>query len=307
MSARLMRILHQERRSVFKCDVKMKLRYINESKICKINENNGVTYITFPKLEKYHKNLIHGFSTRLGGVSKDHFATMNLSFHRGDAPETVMENHRRFAKALGYDEKNLVFSDQVHLTNFHKVTREDCGKGILRESDIKEIDGLVTDVPNIPLITFYADCVPLFFYDPDKKVIAMAHSGWRGTVERIGAKMIDFMEIEYGSRREQIVCAIAPSICQKCYEVSADVAEQFLTEFGTSYGDSLLYAKNNGKFQLNLHTACKITLLEAGVLENHLDVTDLCTCCNSDFFFSHRASHGKRGNLAGVMVLKGKD
>ena len=282
----------------------MQLQYMNNSKTCNINEKNGVSYITFPKLSAYEKDMIHGFSTRLGGVSKEHLASMNLSFSRGDDRENVLENHRRFAAALGYDEKKLVFSDQVHLANFHKVTKEDCGKGIVRESDIKEIDGLVTNEPGIPMITFYADCVPLFFYDPVKKVIAMAHSGWRGTVERIGAKMVAFMEAEYGSEGKDILCAIAPSICQKCYEVSEDVALHFLEVFGDGYGEELLYRKENGKYQLNLHKACEITLLEAGISKEHLDITDLCTCCNPEFFFSHRASRGMRGNLAGVMMLR---
>lgn len=282
----------------------MKLKYINDNHTCKVNEKNGIAYITFPKLSVFDKDMVHGFSTRSGGVSKEHLSSMNLSFSRGDDRENVMENHRRFAKALGYEETKLVFSDQVHLTKFHKVTKNDCGKGILKESDIKEIDGLVTDEPGIPIITFYADCVPLFFYDPVKKVIAMAHSGWRGTVERIGAKMIAYMETEYGSRVQDIICAVAPSICQKCYEVSEDVAFRFLEVFGEGYGDELLYAKEHGKYQLNLHKACEITLLEAGIKEKHLDVTDLCTCCNPDFFFSHRASHGMRGNLAGVMMIK---
>jgi hypothetical protein len=232
---------------------------------------------------------------------------MNLSFSRGDETENVMENHRRFAKALGYDEKKLVFSDQVHLTKFHKVTAADCGKGIVRESDIKEIDGLVTNEPGVPIITFYADCVPLFFYDPVKRVIAMAHSGWRGTVERIGGKMVSFMAEEYGSNSKDIVCAVGPSICQSCYEVSEDVALRFLEVFGNEHGNKLLYAKDNGKYQLNLHKACEITLLEAGIKEEHIDVTDLCTCCNPEFFFSHRASHGMRGNLAGVMMIKEKN
>ena len=282
----------------------MQLQYINDSKTCVVNEKNGVSYITFPKLSEYNQDIVHGFSTRFGGVSKEHLSSMNLSFTRGDDRACVLENHRRFAAALGYDESKLVFSDQVHLTNFHKVTKEDCGKGIIKDSDIKEIDGLVTNEPGIPMITFYADCVPLFFYDPVKKVIAMAHSGWRGTVERIGAKMIAFMEQEYGSNRKDIVCAIAPSICQKCYEVSEDVALRFLQVFGEGYGDELLYRKEDGKYQLNLHKACEITLLEAGVKKEHLDITDLCTCCNPEFFFSHRASHGMRGNLAGVMMLK---
>lgn len=282
----------------------MELKYINNQHTCNINEKNGVAYVTFPKLSAYDREFVHGFSTRLGGVSQEHLSSMNLSFTRGDDRENVMENHRRFAGALGYDETRLVFSDQVHLTHFHKVTKADCGKGIIRESDIKETDGLVTDEPGIPIITFYADCVPLFFYDPVKKVIAMAHSGWRGTVERIGAKMVSYMEKEYGSRPQDIVCAIAPSICQKCYEVSEDVALRFLEVFGNGFGDELLYRKENGKYQLNLHRACEITLLEAGIAKEHLDVTDLCTCCNPDVFFSHRASHGRRGNLAGVMMIK---
>lgn len=282
----------------------MQLTYINDTKTCQIHKKDHVTYITFPRLSEFDNELIHGFSTRLGGVSKDYLGSMNLSFTRGDDREAVLENHRRFAKALGYDENKLVFSNQVHLTNFHKVTREDCGKGITKESDIFEIDGLVTNEPGIPLITFYADCVPLFFYDPMKKVIAMAHSGWKGTVERIGAEMVSYMGTEYGSKPEDIICAIAPSICQKCYEVSEDVALRFLEVFGDGYGDTLLYKKGNGKYQLNLHKACEITLLDAGIRPEHLDITDICTCCNPEFLFSHRASNGMRGNLAGVMMLK---
>ncbi|MDE5778268.1 MAG: polyphenol oxidase family protein [Lachnospiraceae bacterium] len=142
----------------------MDLKYINGNKTCNINEKLGVTYITFPKLSKYDEDMLHGFSTRLGGVSKNYLASMNLSFTRGDDNESVIENHRRFAAALGYDENKLVFSDQVHMTHFHKVTKQDAGKGIIKESDILEIDGLVTNEPGIPIITFYADCVPLFFY-----------------------------------------------------------------------------------------------------------------------------------------------
>lgn len=282
----------------------MNIKYIKKrEKCCNINEKNGVTYITFPKLEMYNDDMLHAFSTRLGGVSKEHLAAMNLSFTRGDDPDNVMENHRRFAASLGYDEKRLVFSDQVHRTEFHKVTEQDVGKGIIKESDIKEIDGLVTDVRNVPIITFYADCVPLMFYDPVQKVIAMAHSGWKGTVGRIGAKMVEYMGNEYGSKSDDIICAIAPSICQDCYEVSEDVAVQFIAMF-SGISRELLYKKSNGKYQLNLHKACEMILLEAGILREHIDITDICTCCNPDFLFSHRASHGKRGNNAAIMMLK---
>ena len=216
------------------------LEYIHNKNTTTIHEKAGVPFITFPKLEKYNENILHGFSTRLGGVSKEHLYSMNLSFTRGDDDENVRENHRRFAMALGYDEKRLVFSNQVHLTHFHKVTKDDMGKGITRESDIKEVDGLVSDVPGIPLITFYADCVPLFFYDPVQNVIAMAHSGWRGSVERIGEKMVDYMDKEYGCKAKDLVCAIAPSICQNCYEVSEEVAFRFWEVFGKEHGAALI-------------------------------------------------------------------
>lgn len=282
----------------------MNLKYINKSGICRLNQKDEVMYVTFPKLEEYRERIVHGFSTRLGGVSKEHLSSMNLSFSRGDDRDLVMENHRRFSQAIGYDYKKLVFSDQVHTTVIRKVTEEDCGKGIMKASDIKGVDGLVTNVSGVPLITFFADCVPLFFYDPVREVVALAHSGWRGTVDGIGEKMVHFMEEEYGCLSSDIRCAIAPSICQDCYEVSEDVIEQFVIRYGTNYGRELFYQKENGKYQLNLHKACEITLLGAGIKEEHLDITDLCTCCNPDVFFSHRASHGQRGNLAAVIMLK---
>ena len=147
------------------------ITYINQDKTTEIKEENGVPYIVFKNLEL--PGIVHGFSTRLGGVSEEIYSTMNLSFHRGDDMDAVMENHRRLAQAVGYDYRRLVFSDQVHETVIRKITEEDAGKGITRESDITETDGLMTNVKDLPLITFYADCVPVFFYDPVKEVVAM--------------------------------------------------------------------------------------------------------------------------------------
>lgn len=137
------------------------ITYINQDKTTEIKEENGVPYIVFKNLEL--PGIVHGFSTRLGGVSEGIYSTMNLSFHRGDDMDAVMENHRRLAQAVGYDYRRLVFSDQVHETVIRKITEEDAGKGITRESDITETDGLMTNVKDLPLITFYADCVPVFF------------------------------------------------------------------------------------------------------------------------------------------------
>ena len=265
-----------------------------------IKKINEVTFITFPLLEKI--GIRHGFSTKLGGVSKGDCASMNLSFHRGDDAEAVMKNHQLFANALGYDERRLVFSDQVHKTCIRTVTEEDCGKGIVRPSDLLEVDGLVTEGKNVPLITFYADCVPLFFADPVRKVVGMAHSGWRGTVARIGEEMVKKMEREFGCQKENIYAVVGPSICQDCYEVSADVAAIFQKEFSNRV-DEILKPGKQDKYQLDLWKTNEGILLEAGLKKENVEVCGICTCCNHDVLFSHRYTNGKRGNLGGVIWL----
>lgn len=274
--------------------------YANQNHSTIINEKNGVVFLTFPKLVK--AGVKHGFSTRLGGVSTGVLGTMNLSFTRGDLRENVQENFRRIADAIGFEADKLVFSAQIHETKLRKVTKENCGEGILRETK-PGIDGLATNEAEVPLYTSYADCVPLLFFDPEKKVVAMAHSGWRGTAARIGAKMIRFMEEEYGSRAENIIAAIGPSICRNCYEVSEDVAQEFRKTFLPEQLTQIFDEKGQGKYQLDLWEANRIILTEAGILPNHLDITDLCTCCNSDKLFSHRASQGQRGNMGCFMCL----
>lgn len=278
----------------------MEWNYANKNHSTIINEKNGVVYLTFPKLAA--AGVRHGFSTRMGGVSKGYLGTMNLSFTRGDREENVRENFRRIADAIGFREEQLVFSAQVHETKIRKVTAANRGEGITKET-APGIDGLATDEADVPLYTSYADCVPLLFYDPQKKVVAMAHSGWRGTAARIGAKMVHFMEKEYGSRAENIIAAVGPSICKKCYEVSEDVAQAFREAFRPEQFPLLFDEKGQGKYQLDLWEANRIILTEAGILPEHLDVTDLCTCCNHDKLFSHRASHGKRGNMGCFMCL----
>lgn len=277
------------------------IKYANQNHSTRIHETDGVVYLTFRNLEE--AGVRHGFSTRLGGISQGDVSTLNLSFHRGDDPKAVRENHRRFARAVGYNEEKLVFSDQVHTTRIYSVTEKDCGKGITRETDIVGIDGLVTDRPGIPLITFYADCVPLFFYDPVRSVVALAHAGWRGTAARIGKVMVEYMMQEYNTRPEDVLCAIGPSICQDCYEVSEDVAEAFRKEFTEEQYQDFMRPEGSGKYHLDLWKANQYVLLEAGITKEHLEITDICTCCNPDILFSHRASHGKRGNLGAVIML----
>ena len=282
--------------------MEMNLTFANDNRSTTIKTVKGVTYLSFSLLEK--EGVVCAFTTRLGGVSKGDCSSMNLSFTRGDAEEDVRENYRRLGESLGIDMNQAVLSHQVHKTDIHIVTEEDKGRGLFPEkSPLFEIDGLMTDRRGIPLVTFFADCVPLMFYDPVKKVIAASHSGWKGTVGRIGEKTVAMMEQKMGCKREDILAVIGPSICQDCYEVSEDVAQQFENVFTREQYEEMIIEKENGKYQLDLWKANEFILLDAGIRREHLAVTDLCTCCNPEFLFSHRASQGRRGNLSAILCL----
>ena len=269
------------------------------------NEKNGVPYITFPSFVRL--GIKHGFSTKQGGVSKGDCATMNMSFTRGDEEEDVRTNHRIFADTIGYEVEQVVLSNQVHETVIRRVDASDAGKGVTKESDIIGVDGLITNDPKVVMMTFFADCVPLFFYDPVNRAIGASHSGWRGTVKRMGARTIEAMQQEFGCQPPNIYAVVGPSICQRCYEVSEDVAEAFREEFSMEHWKNLWERKENHKYQLNLWEANRIILEEAGIPAEQIEVCGYCTCCHSDLLFSHRATNGHRGNLSGVITLGGKN
>lgn len=277
-------------------------------------------YLTFPKIDK-EEYVQHLFTTRVGGVSKEEFATLNFSFVRGDDPDSVSENYKRIAEVFGISDDCIVTTHQTHTTNIRVVTREDAGKGVTIPRDYTDVDGLITKEKGLLLSCFFADCVPLYFVDREKQVIGLAHSGWRGTVNGMGACMIQKMQEEFGCKAENILVGIGPSICQDCYEVSEEVAVQFkegfwgqacIEEFCKEAceegihpsGNILVPGKEAGKYQLDLWLANIAVLRSAGVPLNHISVTDMCTCCNAPYLFSHRATGGRRGNLGAFLMLK---
>lgn len=272
-----------------------------ETRNYRSEEGYVLPYLSFSSYEAL-PYIRHMFTTREGGVSKDIYESLNLSFTRGDDETAVLENYRRVAQALGTSIDHIVTSDQTHTTNVRPVGKEDLGKGITRPRDYKDVDGMITDQPGVLLATFYADCVPLYFVDPVHKAIGLSHSGWRGTVGRMGQATVEAMERSFGSQPKDLLCAIGPSICQDCYEVSRDVAEAFIFAFPT-HEKEILQAGALGKYQLDLWKANEIVLTEAGVLKEHIGLAGLCTCCNSSILFSHRASKGKRGNLGAFLML----
>lgn len=280
----------------------------------RVNSSNKVPYIEFPVLSDI-PFIIHGFSTRLGGVSTDIFSSMNLgsgsSLYKDD-PANIKENFMRISNSIGVDPDSLVISDQVHKTDIRLVDIKDKGKGFNIPRDYKEIDGLITNTPGITLVTKYADCVPLFFVDPINKAIGLSHSGWKGTVGRIGQITVDSMVKAFGSNPKDIIAVIGPSICMDCYEVGEDVASEFKNAFpnigynNTQQEDEVLpiLTKNHrGRYQLSLWEANRQVLADAGLMAEHIHISNACTSCNNELLFSHRKSNGKRGSLAAFLAL----
>lgn len=264
------------------------------------NKQNEVEYLTFHNLSDIN-GVKHLFSTKLGGVSQNEFASMNLSYTRGDCKEHVDENFRRISRVLQVETEAIVCSDQTHTSHIRVVTQEDAGKGVTRKRDYTDVDGLLTNEKKLVLATFYADCVPLYFVDPKKRIIGLAHSGWRGSVLKIGKCMVQKMQNEFGCSAKDIIVGIGPSICQECYEVDDVVVDEIKEHF--EHPDIFYRKKENHKYQLDLWKLNKHILLDAGILEEHIELPDLCTCCNHDKLFSHRATGGKRGNLGAFLVL----
>jgi len=282
--------------------INMELIRKKSSTPVKVNRYKELEYLTFPLLER--TGIVrHLFSTRTGGVSEGIYASMNLSYTRGDKKEAVDENFRRIAEVLHTTPEKIVCSRQTHTTNVRLVTKEDCGKGVSRPTDYEDVDGLITNVPGVVLCTLYADCVPLYFVDTENRAIGLGHSGWRGTAARMGRAVLKAMQDAFGTKPEDVLAAVGPSICQDCYEVSQEVIAIFRQEFGEESRYFYRKGKEEGKYQLDLWEANRRVLLGAGILPRNLAVTDLCTCCNSQYLFSHRASRGKRGNSGAFLEL----
>ncbi len=287
-------------------------------------------YLRPTAFEKY-KEVKVGFFTRLGGVSKGHLRSLNLGFNLGDDRENVLENYKRVSDALGIEMGDIVLTRQVHENTVRNVKYADRGNGIFSENRFESADGLVTNEKNVCLSVFGADCVPLVLYDPVENVISSAHAGWRGTVSDIAGNAVRKMNSDYGSRPENIVCVLGPSICGNCYEISEDVAVEFaenydglserndgivLRSFETvddgnkkrkTYADNILpeilYKNEEDKIHADLWNANRFNLLRAGVKDENIHLMGLCTKCRNDLFHSHRATCGKRGVQGGFVCL----
>ncbi len=262
-------------------------------------QNGKVEYGAFAEWKKRFR-IIHGFSTRNGGVSEGCYRSMNLGFASGDDESLVWKNFGLFSEALGIKCRDLVLSDQNHQTEIRVVSEQDRGGGIIVPKKFEGIDGLITNVPGIPLVTFHADCTPLFFVDPVKGAIGMAHAGWRGALAGMASKMIRRMHEVYGSEATHIQAGFGPAIGDCCFLIREDVYDQvkMLPEYETK-----LKQVNDQQWSLSLESVHEHFLQIEGVPAKNIWKSGICTCCESDRLFSHRKMGDKRGNLAAVIQL----
>lgn len=276
-----------------------------------VKGSKDVPLLTFKNLDKI-SFIKHAFSTRMGGVSSDIYSTMNFKEDGHDTNDNIRENYRRIAGAMGCDVKKMVRSQLCHGTKVHEVQEEDFGVGALAKSTLLDYDGLITNIPGVTLVATFADCVPLYFIDEVHQAIGLAHSGWRGTVDRIAWSMLEAMQKAYGTKSEEVRIAIGPCICGECYEVGSELKDAFSkkfsgtieTETGILFDEICKRSKNPEKYQLDLRLANMQSFIKAGVPREQIEVSDICTCCNPDIIFSHRYTKGLRGASAAFLGIK---
>ena len=193
----------------------------------RFEDTGSVRLVRFPVFDPFRNELSAAFTTRYGGVSEGIFATMNLGFNRGDGEENVLRNYAILAAAVGTEPSRLVLTDQQHTANLRVVSEADAGKGIVKARDYRAVDGLVTDIPGLALVTIHADCAPVYLYDPQRRAVGLAHAGWKGTVLEIGAKMVDLMREAFGCDPADLYAAVGPAICGRCFEIGPEVKQEF--------------------------------------------------------------------------------
>ncbi|MBO4374786.1 MAG: peptidoglycan editing factor PgeF [Lachnospiraceae bacterium] len=254
------------------------------------------------------ENIVAAFSVRQGGVSGGIYESMNLAFGRGDDPENVKRNYAIFGESIGVAPENMVYAHQTHTSNVMKVTKEHCGMGIIKERTFSDVDALITNEPGVCLVTGHADCLPIYLVDRRNNAIGLAHAGWRGTAKDIAGNMIRMMADRFGTDPKDLTGFIGPGICRDHYEVGEDVEKEFEHRYGPVKRSHILKKiQSDGtepKYLLNLHMANYYNMNLAGMAMEDIYMSDVCTFCNPDLFFSHRYTKGQRGGMCAFLMIR---
>ena len=243
----------------------------------------------------------HCFTTRFGGVSEGYLASLNLGIHRGDKPENVLRNYEILGQTLGFDVNNLVFTRQTHTNIVRVVDERNAGEGLFREVE-PECDALVTNTPGLVLAAFTADCTPILLYDPVTGAVGAVHAGWRGTVGDIAGNAVRAMTEHFGAKPENLRAAIGPNIGACCFETHEDVPNAVRAVLGEE-AESFIFPSGE-KFRVDLKGVNAALLRRAGV--RFIEVSEACTACQPDRYWSHRRVGNDRGSLAAIILCEGE-
>lgn len=261
---------------------------------------SGINYLTIPQWERLGANIL--FTSRYAGKSSGPYSSLNLALHVGDEKAPVLENRRDAMKIFGRAMEDMVCCQQVHGDNIAVAGKADQGKGAWEYDDsLSSCDAMITDDPGLYLTLFYADCLPVYLFDPVKKNIALIHCGWKGTMKKIVTKTIEKMAQCLASNPADIQAFIGPGISKCCFKISGELAESVKREFGGL--DDILF-HNDGQYSWDLARTNYHLLLAAGLLEQNIAVCELCTGCRADLFFSYRRDAGITGRMAALIGLK---
>ena len=264
------------------------------------NKKDGLLTLSVPSFDDTGLCLT-AFTTRLGGVSKPPLDTMNLGFGRGDERGAVLENYRILGEKLGFDHTRVVAFSQVHKADVCVADASFAGEAFL--PDKREFDAVITNVPNLPIATYHADCVPVFLLDPVCRVVGVAHAGWRGTAQKTPAAAVRKMQEVFGTNPKDVLAGIGPAISKSSFECHTEVPDAMLASYGETARKYITDDKN-GKFHVDLQGLSAESLLECGVCDKNITVAHECTVEKSDIYWSHRATGGVRGTMAAIIMLK---
>ncbi|MDO4540764.1 MAG: peptidoglycan editing factor PgeF [Syntrophomonadaceae bacterium] len=262
-----------------------------------LKEAHGLPLLMAEGLE----GAVIAFSLRNGGMSEGCFGSLNLALHVGDTDEKVRANREIFMHSLSLKPDDMVCCQQVHGNRVMRVGAKERGRGALLYRDaLPETDALITDCEGLALCTFYADCIPLYFFDAATRCIGMAHAGWKGTMAGIARHTLDAMAKEFGACGDTLQCFIGPGIGPCCFEVGDDVARR-VQELYPQH--DVLLQQRGGRCFCDLKLANKLMMKEWGIKEDNIRCSELCSCCEAELLYSYRRDKGVTGRMAALIML----
>ena len=264
-------------------------------------ERNQIKFVTLGNWLQSGVDM--GFSTRWGGISQPGYASLNLGLHVNDDESSVLENRKRYLAAFGIDLDKVVCGQQVHGNQVRKVGRSHRSRGAFHLVDaIPDCDAMITNIPEVYLLSFYADCVPLFYYDPANRAIGTAHCGWKGTLGGIATQTLAAMQSEFGTSPDTVQIFIGPGIGPCCFEIKVDLASQVDENLADLH--DIITPIEGDVYKWDLPDTNRQLLVKEGVNPAHITMCELCTSCRTDLFYSYRKENGETGRMGALIGLR---